>query len=187
MSSMGLVGYNKRFLFAAVGAPGSTHDARMLKSTRMYHRILNGDVLPNRSMYLDGSGEIPLVTVGDSAFPRHPWLLKCYNEETRDPQQRYFNKKLCSARVITENAYGMLKGRWRILYKKTECRMFNLKYIIMAAMLHNLCISYNDPCEPRWRLEVPELALFRKDVVRREDKDMSDLNRLKISNWLWNM
>ena len=188
MSSMGLVGYNKRFLFAAVGAPGSTHDARMLKSTRMYHRILNGDVLPNRAMYLDGSGEIPLVTVGDSALPRHPWLLKCYNEETRDPQQRYFNKKLCSARVVTENAYGMLKGRWRILYKKTECRMFNLKYIIMAAiMLHNLCISYNDPCEPRWRLEVRELALFRKDVVRREDKDMSDLNRLKISNWLWNM
>ena len=74
----------------------------------MYHRILNGDVLPNRAMYLDGSGEIPLVTVGDSAFPRHPWLLKCYNEETRDPQ-RYFNKKLCSARVVTENAYGMLR------------------------------------------------------------------------------
>ena len=49
---MGLVGYNKRFLFAAVGAPGSTHDARMLKSTRMYYQILNGDVLPNRAMYI---------------------------------------------------------------------------------------------------------------------------------------
>ena len=80
-----------------------------------------------------------------------------------------------------------VKGRWRILYKKTEYCMFNLKYIIMAAiMLHNLCISCNDPCESRWRLEVHEFALFQ-DVVRREDKDMSDLNRLKISNWLWNM
>ena len=188
MSSMGLIGYNKCFLYAAVGAPGSTHDARMLKSTEMYKNIVNGGVISNRTVNLQGSGEIPLVTVGDSAFPRHPWLLKAYNEETTDPQQRYFNKKLCSAQVVTENAYGMLKGRWRILYKKTECRMYNLKYIIMASiMLHNLCISRNDPCEPRWRLEVRELSLIHKHTVRKEDKDIPDLNRLKISNWLWNM
>ena len=150
MSNLALVGFNKR-LYAAVGAPDSTHDARMLRNTEIYQQILNGDIIPNITIHLDGAGEIPLVTVGDSAFPRHPWLLKGYNEETRDPQQRYLNKKLCSARVVTENAYGMLKGRWRILYKKTECRMFNLKYVIMACiMLHNLCISRKDPCEPRW-------------------------------------
>ena len=127
MSNLALVGFNKRILYAAVGAPGSTHDARMLRNTEIYQQILNGDIIPNITIQLDGAGEIPLVTVGDSAFPRHPWLLKGYNEETRDPQQRYLNKILCSARVVTENAYGMLKGRWRILYKKTECRMFNLK------------------------------------------------------------
>ena len=188
MSSLGLVGYNKSFLYAAVGAPGSTHDARMLKSTRLYKSIISGGVVPDRTINLENSGAIPLVTVGDSAFPRHPWLIKAYNKETEDPQQKYFNKKLRSARVVTENAYGMLKGRWRILYKKTECRMFNLKYIIMAAiMLHNLCISRNDPCEPRWRLEVKELSLMRNKISRKENKDESDLNRMKISNWLWNM
>ena len=31
MTKMGLIGYNKRFLYAAVGAPGSTHDARLLR------------------------------------------------------------------------------------------------------------------------------------------------------------
>ena len=129
MSNLALVGFNKRILYAAVGAPGSTHDARMLRNTEIYQQILNGDIIPNITIHLDGAGEIPLVTVGDSAFPRHPWLLKGYNEETRDPQQRYLNKKLCSARVVTENAYGMLKGRWRILYKKTECRMFNSRQL----------------------------------------------------------
>ena len=188
MSSLGLVGYNKRFLYAAVGAPGSTHDARMLRSTRIYQQILAGEVIPNRIMNLEGGEEIPLVTGGDSAFPRHPWLLKGYNEDTRDPQQRYFNKKLCSARVVTENAYGMLKGRFRFLYKKTECRMYNLKYVIMACiMLHNLCISLHDPCEPRWRLKVSDISLMRKTTTRQEDKNLSDLIRLKISNWLWNM
>ena len=63
-------------------------------------------------------GEIPLVTVDDSVFPQYEWLLKTYNVNTRDEQQKYFNKRLCGAKVITENAYGMLTGRWRFLYKK---------------------------------------------------------------------
>ena len=54
-------------------------------------------------------------------------------------------------------------------------------------MLHNLCISVNDPCEPRWRLEVKELGLIKKNFIRTENKGEADLNRLKISNWLWNM
>ena len=63
-------------------------------------------------------GEIPLVTIDDSVFPQYEWSLKTYNVNTRDEQQKYFNKRLCGARVITENAYGMLTGRWRLLYKK---------------------------------------------------------------------
>ena len=118
-------------------------------------------------------------------FPRYSWLLKLYKEDTRDPQQKHFNKKLCSGRVVTENAYGMLKVRWRILYKQTECWMYNLKYVIMSCiMLHNLYISVNDPCEPRQCLE---LGLIKKDFIRTENKGEADLNRLKISNWLWNM
>ena len=46
MSSLELVGYNKSFLYAAVRAPGRTHDARMLRSTRLYQSILNGELFP---------------------------------------------------------------------------------------------------------------------------------------------
>ena len=95
---------------------------------------MNGSCIPDRKIKFGNQGNIPLVSIGDSAFPRYPWLLKGYNENTRDTKERYFNKRLCSARVVTENAYGMLKGRFRILYKQTECRMFNLKYIIMACI-----------------------------------------------------
>ena len=99
---------------------------------------------------------------------------------------KYFNKQLRGARVVTEHAYGMLKGRWRILYKKTECRMRNVKYIIMACiLLHNLCIELSDPCQPRWRFEVGEFSLMPKQTGRIEDTAASELNRLKISNWLW--
>ena len=76
-----------------------------------------------------------------------------------------------SARVVTENCYGMLKSRWQILYKKAESNVFNLKYIIMACvMLHNFCIAKHDPCNPHWRLSVEELELNKTVIKRRANK-----------------
>ena len=77
----------------------------------------------------------------------------------------------------------MLKGRWRILFKRTECRLFNLKYVTMACIaLHNMCISVCDPCKPRWKLHVKDLGLMKKHIKRTEDTTESNLNRMEISN-----
>ena len=91
MTNLALVGNNKKILCAAIGAPGSTHRARTLKSTRFYQDIIRGNVIPNIQLHLQGSGEILLCTADDSAFPRHPCLLKGCPEETKIPQQRHFN------------------------------------------------------------------------------------------------
>ena len=121
VSNMGLVGYNKRFLDLTVGPPGSTHDARFLRNTGWFKQILNGLGLPDKTVDLgDEYGKIPLVTIGDSAFSRFSWLLKNFNCNTNNERERYFGIKLNSTRVVTENCYGMLKSRWRILYKKAE-------------------------------------------------------------------
>ena len=76
VNNLGLVSYNKRFLYAAVGSPGSAHDASLLKSASIYSDIINGLVIPDRKMVLENFGEIPLVTIGESAFPRFSWLIK---------------------------------------------------------------------------------------------------------------
>ena len=69
---------------------------------------------------------------------------------------------------------------------KTECRLFNLCYVIMACIaLHKLCIELADPCQPRWKLEVQELALIKKQLHRQDNMKEPALNRMKISNWLW--
>ena len=86
VTNMGFIGHNKRFMWAAVGAPGSTHDSRLLKNCNIYSDINNGHVLPNKSLSLSSYGKIPFTTVGDSAFPSHPWLLKPYKECTRVPK-----------------------------------------------------------------------------------------------------
>lgn len=185
VTNMGFIGHNKRFMWAGVGAPGSTHDSRLLRSCNIYSEIEDGSVLPNMSLNLHPYGEIPLTSVGDSAFPNHSWLLKPYKEGTRVPRERNFNVRLCSARVVSENAYGMLKGRWRILYKKTECRLENIPLVIMACIaLDNLCIKRNDPCNPRWRLQVGELNLIRDSNTQATD---GDTTRETISQWLWDI
>lgn len=56
-----------------------------------------------------------------------------------------FNKKFFATRVLIENAFGLLKGRFRQLI---EINMHNVdkisKFIISCCVLHNLCIDNND-------------------------------------------
>ena len=46
MTNLGLVGFNKRFLYATVGALESTHEAKILKESSIYAAILDGDIMP---------------------------------------------------------------------------------------------------------------------------------------------
>ena len=73
MTSLSLIGYNKRILYAAVVAPGSTHDARLLKESSIYSDIINENLIPDRVEQLGDFGKIPIVTIGDSAFPQFAW------------------------------------------------------------------------------------------------------------------
>lgn len=133
---------------------GSTEDARFLRNTRFSKQILQGKGVPDKSLYLgEENGEMLLTVIGDSAFARLSCSLKSFNSVTENPKERYYNLILSSAQVVTKNAYGILNGRWRILYIKTEMKLQNLKYIIMGCVvLHNLCTAKNDPRKPRWCL-----------------------------------
>ena len=71
--------------------------------------------------------------------------------------------------MVTENAYGMLKGRWQLTYKKCECKLYNVRCVIMAAaVLHNICIDRNDPYILGWRLKVENFGLGNLETQRWE-------------------
>ena len=54
-------------------------------------------------------------------------------------------------------------------------KSFNLKYIIMAcAMLHNLCIVRNDPCNWRWLPTVEKLELKCNNFSRQQSNKESN-------------
>ena len=47
--------------------------------------------------------------------------------------------------MVTECAFGQLKGRWRVLYRKCEARQESLKINILACIvLHNISIENRD-------------------------------------------
>ena len=49
---MGLASCNKRFLQSAVGAQGSTHDSRLLKNTKLYQQLSEGEIFPVKCLPL---------------------------------------------------------------------------------------------------------------------------------------
>ena len=104
--------------------------------------------------------------VGDSAFLSRPWLWKAPPDTTKNRKERYFNRKLRSARVFSEHPYGMLKERCRFVYKlKAECRRHNVKAVIMGCIncTSHLCIVRSNPYLPRWQLMVERLNLIASD------------------------
>ena len=119
-------------------------------------------------------------------FPRLSWQVKAFNSNTGDGNERNYNLKLNNTQVVTEKAYDKLKSRWRILYQKTELKIYNLKYVIMACvMLNHFCIHTNDPCNTRWKLSLEEVELNVGKINRQQNNRISNENATKIAKWLW--
>ena len=88
------------------------------------------------------------MLVGDSAYPLSSWLMKPFKQtRTLNESQLRYNHALSQARVVVEQAFGILKGRWRCLYKPMEEKATRVPTTIMACcILHNICIDVVDPC-----------------------------------------
>mgnify|MGYP000025959939 FL=1 len=140
---MAMVDSKNRFVWGSCGFPGNSHDAIIFKSTNLWDALQNG-LLPNIAKVV-GEVSISSLIVGDSAFPLQLWLMKPYTNATLSPKQSYFNYRLSRARMVTESAYGQLKGRWRVLFRKNESNKERVRTVTLACMvLHNICIESGD-------------------------------------------
>ena len=109
-----------KLLDVSTGYPGSIHDARILRLSKLKREIDQGTWLNAPSKRIGGSEVGPLL-VGDSAYPLSVWLMKPFKQiPTVTESQLRFNRALSQARVVIEQAFGILKGRWRCLYKPLE-------------------------------------------------------------------
>ena len=150
---MAMVDAHYRFIWASCGFPGNSHDSLIFQSTNLYSEIVNGNGIPNMSKKESGADISPLI-LGDSAFPFKTWLMKPFTNAVLSDAQSYFNYRLSRARMVTEGAYGRLKGRWRVLIRKCESKKDTTKKMTLACLvLHNLCIDLDDSVSNQWTEE----------------------------------
>ena len=141
---MALVDAEYRFIWASVGAPGNTHDSTLLQSTDLWRKIVEGDFIPNVAQKIEDV-EIPPLILGDGAFPLRTFLMKPHGDAVLPDNKRYFNFRHSRARLVTEGAFGRLKSRFRVLYRKCECNKETVKlYGLACVVLHNICIERGD-------------------------------------------
>lgn len=74
--------------------------------------------------------------------------MKPYQENARTTDaQKHFNYRQSRARMVVENAFGRLKGRWRCLQKRLDLKLDNVPNVVATCVvLHNICEEFGDIC-----------------------------------------
>ena len=137
-------------------------------------------MLPQWVEHLGGI-DIPLVILGDPAYPLLFWLMKAFPDNGRlTSQQKLFNYHL---RVVVEHAYGRLKGRWQCLLKRIDIDVRNVPELITACCtLHNICEVHGDSFNEDW-LEGVEVTseVEVNDVSATQSENGDSIRRALIS------
>ena len=166
---MGMVNAKMQFIWASVGCPGSNHDSIIFRSTSVYSKFMESNILPTFTKLIEGV-KVPFMILADSAFPHLPWIQKPYTNAVLSEKQRYFNYRLSRARMVVESAYGILKSRWRVLHRRCDSNNETMKVKTLACIvLHNLCIDHGKNMPKNLDLTVnPENPSQRRprDIIR---------------------
>ena len=172
-----------RFIWGSCGFPGNSHDATIFQATDMWDKLQNQEGIPSIGRLVDGVHISPLI-VADSAFPLQPWLLKPYTEAVLNDKMKYFNYRLSRARMVTEGAFGQLKGRWRILLRKNESTPEEVTITTLACMiLHNICIAKCDKIPLALDLTIDPNTNARKSSEDiRDELHMTKCRKIRNSN-----
>lgn len=178
---MALVDAEYRFIWVSVGAPGNTHDSTLLQSTDLWKRIMEGEVIPNIAQNL-GNVEVPPLILGDGAFPMRTFIVKPHGDAILSDKKRYFNFRHSRARLVTEGAFGRLKSRFRVLFRKCESQKETVKvYSLACVVLHNLCIERGDLIPRKFDLTLDHAS--NKRLTAEEVRDILSLRNTNAKNF----
>ncbi|XP_051987732.1 uncharacterized protein LOC127647504 [Xyrauchen texanus] len=133
------------FWDVCVGYPGSVHDARVLRQSHLWEALSDGELLGQNKVSISGC-DVGHYLIGDPAYPMQNWLMKPFSDTGRlTPEQHTYNYRLSSARSVVEMSFGRLKGQWRCLLKRNDCKLELSKRIALTCcVLHNICEEHSD-------------------------------------------
>ena len=128
----------RRIRYVNAGWPGTAHDNRILKNSKVYQRASS---FFSEKQYM----------MGDSAFENTWFLVSAFKKprgSTLPRDHELFNDALKSPRVISEHTIGILKGRFpwlrgirHLITDDPNDMKKILNYIMAACILHNLLLN----------------------------------------------
>ncbi|XP_018363950.1 PREDICTED: putative nuclease HARBI1 [Trachymyrmex cornetzi] len=147
--------------------PGSTHDSYIWN---------NSNILPlMRDIYNCGH---QFFLLGDSGYALRPWMMTpMLNDEQNDAILRY-NTRQISTRSLIECCNGLLKMRFRCLFKHRVLHYkpdFCSKIINACTVLHNMCIHDKVPV-PEGEGDLLDFAWDDVDPIREPDIGAANRN-----------
>ncbi|XP_036340628.1 putative nuclease HARBI1 [Rhagoletis pomonella] len=125
---------NLRFLDVFIGYPGSCHDANVWRNSPIYKGITSGEVEL-------ASGAVILA---DSAYPLSKYMIVPFRDNGHlSSDERKFNYILSSTRVLIEQAFGVLRSKFRILNHIDVTSLKSTSEVVLACtILHNFIIKH---------------------------------------------
>ena len=126
------------FILVDMGQYGSNNDSGVLAHSAIGHAFENNSIrMPEVEKIDDCDLELPYYLLGDEIFPLITWLMRPYPGKLPEQEQVY-NYRHSRARRVIENAFGILRARWRIFSQPIRASVENTERYIMACLsLHN--------------------------------------------------
>ncbi|CAM5074464.1 unnamed protein product [Natator depressus] len=168
-----LVDHKGHFIDINMGWLGKVHDARIFRNSGLFEQLQEGTYFPDQKITI-GDVEMPIVILGDSAYPLLPWLMKPYTGSL-DSSKEQFNYRLSKCTMVVECAFGCLKARWCCLLTRLGRSATNIPIVIAACcVLHNICESKGEMFMGGWEVEANHL------VADFEQPDTREIRRAQL-------
>ncbi|CAK6982962.1 protein ALP1-like, partial [Scomber scombrus] len=147
---LALVDADYRFRCIQVGDFGRTSDSGIYAGSDRGKGMENNTIHVPPKTSLPGAAHIedlPHVMVGDTAFSLKSYLMRTYPGQNLTRKKRVFNYRISRARMVVENAFGILASRWRIFHRRINLHPKNVDTVVVAAyILHNFLLAPSEMC-----------------------------------------
>lgn len=136
---MALVSADYEFIFIDVGKNGRLSDGGVIEYTEFNRRLKSGHL--NLPEVTETKHNLNFVFLGDEAFPLSRNFVRPFPQKDLTYERRIYNYRLSRARNVSENAFGLVSSRFRILNTCINMAPEKIRYIVLAiCALHN-CLS----------------------------------------------
>ncbi|KAK9887976.1 hypothetical protein WA026_000267 [Henosepilachna vigintioctopunctata] len=156
---LALVNAKKEFIMVDAGMNGRISDGGVLYYSK-FGALLQQEVLniPEPASLPKITERFPYVFIGDEAFALRSNLMKPYSQKALTPERFEFNKRLSRARVVVENAFGILAARFAVFQKPINLDPQKSASVTMACCyLHNFLAKETQ--QPYLSTEITEYDL----------------------------